>query len=219
MKTAFAQVRWAALGALLLAGAGVAVALYGIDRHRTVEIGVAQVKAQSLDTRQRLGSVYGERLEIDAFLTRYNTLQSIGALGNENRLAWIERLAAIRDQLRLPRLVYSVAARQANPGLPEPAPGLRFESSGMKLDFGLVHEGDLLQILARLRTPPMGVFEVRNCSLQRAAAGSAASLGDTADTLAASANLRGECQLDWTTLTGVRAPVEATPPAGAAKPS
>ena len=219
MKTALAQVRWAALGALLLAGAGVAVALYGIDRHRSVEIGVAQVKAQSLDTRQRLGSVYGERLEIDAFLTRYNTLQSIGALGNENRLAWIERLAAIRDELRLPRLIYSVAARQANPGLPEPAPGLRFESSGMRLDFGLVHEGDLLQILARLRTPPMGVFEVRNCSLQRVAAGSAASQADATDTLAASANLRGECQLDWTTLTGVLAPVEATPATGAAKPS
>lgn len=219
MKSAFAQVRWAALGALLLSSAGVAVALYGIDRHRTVESGVARVKAQSLDTRQRLGSVYGERLEIDAFLTRYNTLQSIGALGNENRLAWIERLAAIRDELRLPRLVYSVAARQPNPGLPEPAPGLRFESSGMKLEFGLVHEGDLLQILARLRTPPMGVFEVRNCSLQRAAAGSAANLADPADTLASSANLRGECQLDWTTLTGVRAPLEATPATGAVKPS
>ena len=89
----------------------------------------------------------------------------------------------------------------------------------MKLEFGLVHEGDLLQILARLRSPPMGVFEVRNCSLQRVAAGSAASLVDTTDTLAASANLRGECQLDWTTLTGVRAPLEAKPATGAAKPS
>ncbi len=219
MKTVFAQVRWAALGALVLAGAGVAAALYGIDRHNATEVGFLQVKAQARDTRQRLGSVYGERLEIDAFLARYNTLQSIGALGDESRLDWIERLAAIRDDMRLPRLSYNVTARQPNPALQEPAPGLRFESSGMKLEFGLVHEGDLLQIIARLRAPPMGVFEIRNCSLQRAPAAPTDASPEAMDNRAVPGNLRGECLLDWTTLTGARTPAMPGAPAGAAKPS
>ena len=219
MKSALAQVRWAGLGALVLASAGVTAALYGIDRHRATELGFLQVKTQARDTQQRLGSVYGERLEIDAFLARYNTLQSIGALGDESRLAWIERLAAIRDDMRLPRLTYSVAARTPTVGLTEPAPGLRFESSSMKLEFGLVHEGDLLQIIARLRAPPMGVFEIRNCALQRAPAASAdAPAGDT-DGRATPANLRGECLLDWTTLTGARPPADPGAMPGAAKPS
>ena len=219
MKTAFAQVRWALLGALLLAGAGVTAALYGIDKHSGTEAGYMQVKAQARDTQQRLGSVYGERLEIDAFLARYNTLQSIGALGDESRLNWIERLAAIRDDMRLPRLTYSVAARAPSVGLTEPAPGLRFESSSMKLEFGLVHEGDLLQIIARLRAPPMGVFEIRNCTLQRAPAAPADAPAGTAESSASLGNLRGECLLDWTTLTGARAPVEPDTSPAAAKPS
>ena len=219
MKTAFAQVRWALLGALVLAGAGGAAAMYGIEKHGVTEAGYMQVKAQARDTQQRLGSVYGERLEIDAFLTRYNTLQSIGALGDENRLSWIERLAAIRDEMRLPRLNYSVAARAPSVGLTEPAPGLRFESSSMKLEFGLVHEGDLLQIIARLRTPSMGVFEIRNCTLQRAPAAAADAPGGATDSSASPGNLRGECLLDWTTLTGAKAPVDPATPPAVAKPS
>ena len=219
MKSALAQVRWAGLGALVLASAGVTAALYGIDRHRATELGFLQVKAQARDTQQRLGSVYGERLEIDAFLARYNMLQSIGALGDESRLAWIERLAAIRDDMRLPRLTYSVAARTPTVGLTEPAPGLRFESSSMKLEFGLVHEGDLLQIIARLRAPPMGVFEIRNCALQRAPAASADAPAGATDGRATPANLRGECLLDWTTLTGARPPADPGAMPGAAKPS
>lgn len=219
MKSALAQVRWAGLGALVLASAGVTAALYGIDRHRATELGFLQVKAQARDTQQRLGSVYGERLEIDAFLARYNMLQSIGALGDESRLAWIERLAAIRDDMRLPRLTYSVAARTPTVGLTEPAPGLRFESSSMKLEFGLVHEGDLLQIIARLRAPPMGVFEIRNCALQRAPAAPADAAAGATDGRATPANLRGECLLDWTTLTGARPPADPGAMPGAAKPS
>lgn len=219
MKTAFAQVRWALLGALVLAGAGVAAGLYGIDKHGATEAGYMQVKAQAGDTQQRLGSVYGERLEIDAFLARYNTLQSIGALGDESRLAWIERLAAIRDDMRLPRLNYSVASRAPSVGLAEPAPGLRFESSSMKLEFGLVHEGDLLQIIARLRAPPMGVFEIRNCTLQRAPVVPADAPAGAADGGASPGNLLGECLLDWTTLTGAKPPVDAATSPAAAKPS
>ena len=219
MKSALAQVRWAGLGALVLASAGVTAALYGIDRHRATELGFLQVKTQARDTQQRLGSVYGERLEIDAFLARYNMLQSIGALGDESRLAWIERLAAIRDDMRLPRLTYSVAARTPTVGLTEPAPGLRFESSSMKLEFGLVHEGDLLQIIARLRAPPMGVFEIRNCALQRAPAAPADAAAGATDGRATPANLRGECLLDWTTLTGARPPADPGAMPGAAKPS
>ena len=219
MKTAFAQVRWAVLGALILSGAGVAVALYGIDKHQATEVGARQVRSQARDTQQRLGSVYAERLEIDAFLARYNTLQSIGALGDESRLDWIERLATIRDDMRLPRLTYSVAARAPSVGLAEPAPGLRFESSSMKLEFGLVHEGDLLQVIARLRAPPMGVFEIRDCTLQRTAAASADAPAGATDVQTAAANLRGECLLDWTTLTGARPPVDSVAPPAAAKPS
>ena len=219
MKTAFAQVRLAVLGAVVLAGAGVAAALYGFEKHGATAVGYMQVKAQAGDTQQRLGSVYGERLEIDAFLARYNTLQSIGALGDESRLLWIERLAAIRNDMRLPRLTYNVAARAPSVGLTEPAPGLRLESSSMKLEFGLVHEGDLLQIIARLRAPPMGVFEIRNCALQRVPAAPAGAPAGVDASGATPGNLRGECLLDWTTLTGARPPVVPDAPPVVAKPS
>lgn len=217
MTALLTQLRWAVLGAVLLACVGVAAALYGNDRHSLAAQAHALEKAHALEAHQRLGSVYTERGEIENYLQRFYTLRSLGALGNENRLDWIERLAAIRDELRLPRLAYTIAARAPDPQMPDPGAGLRFETSRMRLEFGVVHEGDLLRIIERLRTPAMGMFEIRSCALSRVRAGVQGAGPAAPEPGVARGNLAGVCELDWLSMTGTKPPDPA--PAQPGNPS
>lgn len=188
--------RWPIAGALVLAALGVLVAMHGARLHGDALAAHGQVRTTFLQSQQRLGSVYVERQEIDTFLARYNTLGAMGALDDERRLEWLERLTAIRDDLRLPYLSFTVSPRLPHAAFGEAGAGLVYESSRMKLDFALFHEGDLIEMLKRLRDPPMGVPDIDSCSLMRRREGGAAGTIEAA--------LQGSCQIDWITVTGAR---------------
>jgi hypothetical protein len=207
------QLRWSALAALMLAAIGIAAAWVGDSRQQESATRHAIAQSAAIEAQRRLGSVYAERREIDNFLPRFNALGALGALGNENRLDWIERLAALREELRLPRLSYTIDPRQANPQLPAPGSGLVFESSHMKFEFELLHEGDLLRIIERLRNPAMGVFEFNKCVIARLE-GTVADLPAARGAVAPLASrLGGECHLEWISLTGAKPPQpDTTPP-------
>lgn len=194
------SLRWSIAGAIALATVGAIAAWYGNHLHAEATLAHAQAQARAIEAQQRLGRAHAERRDIDAYLERYANLRTLGAIDNENRLDWIERIAAIRAELRSARLTYNVEPRQAYARLAPPGAGLRFEASPMRLEFAALHEGDLLRIIERLRTPAMGVFEVRGCSLAREGnAGGDSNAGTT--------SLAGTCQFDWISLVG------ATPPA------
>jgi hypothetical protein len=209
VKSTLEQLKWAILGALLLACLGVTAALHGNTRQQEAARVFAMDDAAFRQSKQRLDSVYAERREIDDYLPRFTTLQSLGALGNENRLEWIERITSIRAELALPRLVYTIEPRQANQQLQQPVAGLAFETSRMKLDFALVHEGDLLRLIDRLRAPAMGIFELRSCTLSRSQAAMAA--GGASTGAAFEGNLEGSCEFDWISLTGIARPEPGLP--------
>ena len=204
MKAILEHLKWAILGALLLACLGIAAGMHGNARQQEASRIFAIDEAAFRQSKQRLDSVYAERREIDDYLPRFNTLQSLGALGNENRLDWIERIASIRGELGLPRLVYTIEPRQASQQILQPVAGLTFETSRMKVDFSLVHEGDLLRLIERLRTPAMGIFELRVCTLTRIQAPTTVD-GATAG-VGLDGNLEGSCELDWISLTGLARP-------------
>ncbi len=207
MKSTLENLKWAILGALLLACLGIAAGMHGNAREQEASRVFAMDEAAFRQSKQRLDSVYAERREIDDYLPRFNTLQSLGALGNENRLDWIERIASVRNELGLPRLVYTIEPRQASPHILQPVAGLTFETSRMKVDFALVHEGDLLRLIERLRTPAMGIFELRACTLTRL------QTPPTSDGVkpgtAFDGNLEGSCEFDWISLTGLARPEQA----------
>lgn len=211
MKSTFEQLKWAILGALLLACLGIAAALHGNARQQEASRTFALDDTAFRQSKQRLDSVYAERREIDDYLPRFNTLKSLGALGNENRLEWIERITSIRGELALPRLVYTIEPRQASQQMQQPVAGLVFETSRMKLDFALVHEGDLLRLIERLRAPAIGIFELRACTLTRSPVPAAAAGLNASG--AFDGNLEGSCEFDWISLTGVARPEPGAPAA------
>ena len=80
----------------------------------------------------------------------------------------------------------------------------------MKLDLGLLHEGDFIDYLHRLNNPPAGIFRIEQCSLQiRDSDGKGSAQANTsvlskpglgANQSGSQTNVSATCEIDWITL-------------------
>lgn len=130
---------------------------------------------------------------IEEFYPAFVRLHRDGLLGRERRLSWLEALRAAGDAIDVPELTYKIEAqRQATPEFPLPLGDYRLDVSPMTLTLGLLHEGDLLQILAALDRDAHGQFTVRACELKRA--------NDTLTLDPTESNITADCTLEWLTL-------------------
>jgi hypothetical protein len=139
--------------------------------------------------REQLARAETEKEEIRLYLAPYQALAAAGKAGEEKRLEWIDALTRIREQHKLFPIDYDIASRRpytlhAGP----PAPALSLSASRMHLQFGLLHEGDLLTLLNKLRTESKGYFVLDRCTLDRTAMDPIPQQTE---------NLTGECTLDW----------------------
>ncbi len=130
---------------------------------------------------------------IDEFYPAFVRLHRDGLLGNERRLSWLEALRAAGDAIHIPQLTYKIEAqRQAVAEFPLQLGTYRLDVSPMTLNAGLLHEGDLLQILSALDRDAYGQYSVRECTLQRAS--------DELTLDPATPNITADCTLEWQTL-------------------
>lgn len=124
------------------------------------------------------------------FNSDYKKYETKGFLNEEQRLSWIETLEKTAGQLHLDNLRYEINPRQTlpNEGNGLPANITLFESK-LTLESGLVHEGDLIQLISNLSKLKSGLFVVDNCKVQR--------MGTTM--LASNSNFNAKCSTSWYT--------------------
>lgn len=219
-----AQTRDLAVAALLaatLGGLGAAAA-FGGNWYKEETIKREQLmRKQALEANGRLARANDEREQIGAYLKRYQHYVRIKAIRPNvptapsepeqgERLDWIERVVEAREARSLPRIVYTIAARKPHEALAAPGTGLAFYASRMKLDLGLLHEGDFIDYLRRLNNPPAGIFQIEQCSLQirdsdgkgsaQANTGVLSKPGLGANQSGSQANVSATCEIDWITL-------------------
>ncbi len=121
---------------------------------------------------------------------RYIELRDAQVIGAEPRLEWAQALRDSATALGLPYLRYTAQPQQAFAATylvdGEAPPVL---ASAVDIQAGLVHEGDLLRLIERLRDEAPGYFSVAACSLERV----------NRDELLAvdRPNIAGNCQLRW----------------------
>lgn len=221
------QMRELATAAVLggvLAALGVGAALAGDWLKADAVKRELQVRKQALDASSRLARANDESQQIVAFQERYKHYLKLNAIRPNTsknaeqgeRLDWIERVVEAREAQALPRVVYSIAARRPYESGAAAVPGWSLQASRMKLELGLVHEGDFIAYLRRLASPPAGIFQIEQCTLQGAKAG-AGGTGARAvsnpglNNTPVNGNLAATCEIDWITLVE-----DATPAAGAA---
>lgn len=154
----------------------------------------ARANATLADEQQTRSSLEAERSELterrDArrkFARIFQQLSVDGVVGDEQRLAMVQATRAASQALRLPYLRYTTSPQQTfeAPWL-VPGTAAPVRVSLMDLQVGLVHELDLLRLLAQLRLAP-GRPEVRSCSLEL--------LGVDKAPEPTTANISGNCQL------------------------
>jgi hypothetical protein len=162
-------------------------ALIGASRmilHKLQDTGM-QVQAQRDEARNRFIQAATEKDEIKNYQPKFLQLRERGFFGEEKRLDLIEHIKHIHDSRKLLPLNYELSAQQ--PFQLEPTvltPDLELRGSKIMLRMDLLHEMDLFNFLADLRTKTF--FTSQACDVKRNS-----SLTQTA----LSARLTAECTL------------------------
>ena len=154
---------------------------------------LARGEAQAL--HQRHLETQQQEASLRASIARHAELTRAGLIGTEDRLSWVETLRSDATRLRLPAPEFSLAPQRQLPGL-SGASDFRFQASQMKLGIDLLHEGDLLALLASLYQMPSVLVLPQSCSLRQLPPAGADG----------HAGLRADCQLDWITIAGPEQP-------------
>ena len=157
--------------ALLLVGIGAAALVFSKDYlAQTEKLGRAQ-HDRLVAARGRLAKVSEEEQEIRNTLVQFKKIADLGMAGAEKRLEWIEALVDIQKKRRLFQVQYTLEPERAvdYPGLAQgqKGGGGTFMASRLKLELLLLHEEDLLDFLADLRSAGGSFASPRSCSVSR----------------------------------------------------
>ncbi len=182
---------------LILAAVIVAVStLFGTAQYYSQNQEVALQNQQNLlnAARQRYQLSGAEKNMITEYLPKYQMLISKGFVGEERRIAWVERLREQHKSQKLFGIKYSISPQEKyTPVFLGNTGGFTLNRSVMKLELDMLHEGDLLQLTEGLRAENSNPFILRECEINRLNPGSQIS-----NQLVA--NLHALCELDWLTL-------------------
>ncbi|PHV11072.1 hypothetical protein [Chitinimonas sp. BJB300] len=156
----------AVLLAFLLAGGLVGLANWirntAINRHNGLS-------AAADDAEVRAATAVTDRANLATYQAELDHLKKNGVLGEEQRLAWVEAFAAQIQKGNPAAIHLQIEPRRLledPPNTPEPLENVRFFASKLELESKLLHEGDLLRMLAEISALP-GASIIRQCNLKR----------------------------------------------------
>ncbi len=183
-------VRWpaAAFVLVLLAGAALAVTVGSMRRQQDATLDDA--RKVHLAAKNRFHNVEAEKQEIAVYQPRFLALRAAGLVGPENRLAWIEAVKQSQASRGLPTVTYEIEPQQLlTMETPFPLGDYALYGSRMKLQLGLLHEGDMFAFLDDLRRA--GHFSIQDCRIRR---------NNVPAELPLAPRLQAECSLVWLSL-------------------
>ncbi|WP_435628431.1 hypothetical protein [Candidatus Ferrigenium straubiae] len=152
------------------------------------------------DARNRLATAHQDQENMAIYPTEYGALIEQKIIGDDQRLDWIEGLEKIRQKNLVADFRYSIAPQKIHaPQPPVDSGNFDIGYSEMKLQFDLLHEGQLLSFFDALRTGIKGKYQLDGCTLQRIGADSES--GQTTAT-----PLKADCSGGWITLKNRNAP-------------
>jgi hypothetical protein len=178
------------LAAAIMIAIGAGTVHFELKATKTAKLERATAQAERNDFDGKLKQVRGEENEIRQKSALFNTLQTRGVIGEEQRLEWVELLKEIRDKRRLIDLRYEIAPQR--PLEPTPGNGFAFYASSMQIQLKLLHEEDLTRLLDDLRLQAKALIQVKSCTVSRLPRGEAEN--------ALRGQLQADCQIDWITL-------------------
>ncbi|MEM0953019.1 MAG: hypothetical protein AAGI24_02660 [Pseudomonadota bacterium] len=163
----------------------------GYNLHVRSELGV--VKANNWVQQDQIAQAVSARELLNENIDAYLSHRSDGAIGDVQRLEWVETLRAIAGELNLPNVKFTLEeSRTVQQGDdPNAQPGVAMRVTPMRIDMQLTHEGDFHRLLSELRDQAPGIFSVETCKV---------SWLPPERALSGLTRFRGVCDLSWYTL-------------------
>ena len=192
----FQLIRWsstAIFASVILSG----LVLYGSQHYADhTQKAFRTAQSQMNDARNRLTAAREDQENLAAYSKDYSTLEDRQIIGDDHRLDWIEGLDKLRQQNLVVDFRYTIAPQKVY--APQPAidsGSFDIDYSEMKLQFELLHEGQLLNFFNALRAQIKGQYQLEGCTMQRITAREGADYAP--DTMT---HLKAECSGGWITL-------------------
>ncbi|MGC4404900.1 hypothetical protein [Methyloversatilis sp. MC4-4] len=178
-----------ALLALAMALAGAAAVWASTRLAGDVRQAHERALAARTEAQRALAGARAEEAEIAAKIDRFRHLVERGAVGTEQRLAWVELIRDARARHHLGAVDYEFSPQRPLDPLIAPADADQLEAAGstLRIRMPLLHEGQLIALLDDLAFNASAVVRVRECSVTRAGVASDAE------------QLVADCLLDWIT--------------------
>ena len=177
------------LSVVLLAAAG--AVKFTRDKAQEAQQRLTAQQAQLRDAYTRVQKSGMERQLIIRYLPGYRQLATIGFVGEEQRINWLDALRVANQKGDLFGVNYELSPRRHYPLASTLSPGqMNIMQSVMRLQFQMLHEGDLPKFLELLSSQKAGLFLVDQCSLKRIS---------SAQSMRYQPNLAADCLLSWIT--------------------
>lgn len=182
----------ASLALLLLLGTAWAGSAWLEERERDYR----RARSELARAANQYRSASDDKAVYEEYAARFRELERTGMIGEERRLSWVEALQSVNEELKLPVLRYEISPQRtvSLDGAGFDTGRFRLHRSDMRLDFGALHEGDVLELLRTLARDGAGLMETDACSMNRSRG------GGKIDYSAGSPNLDVECRVHWYTL-------------------
>ncbi len=126
------------------------------------------IKSQVRSARANIANIAEDKELINTYQSMYSGLIDRGFLSEESRLSWVEQLELTAARLELPDLHYQIDSQsELNQELYSTPGGVTLFKSQLTFQTSLLHEGDLLELIADLQALPSGLLVVEHCELSR----------------------------------------------------
>lgn len=151
-----------------------------------------QVEKARANASSRLQKADEEIKQILQYKNDYEKLRQKGFIGGEQRINWLDMLRQANQQLGLFGIQYQIEPQQPYSGkLNLNLGGYQLQQSTMKLEFGLLHEEDLMRFINQVSAQEAGIFVLDKCALSR---------NQATETPSVQQNIKAQCELLWLSL-------------------
>ncbi len=156
-----------------------------------IENQVNSQKDQSDRKLQILENQLKNRRENQQIITEYGNSfvkqLAAGQFMQENRMNWIASVRNQAERMKLPEMKYTLGSRK--PFEANSFAEITIYETPITLEFGMIHEADLINLVGHFTKARLGRFSSDQCSLER--------IGGIDEFLADQANLSASCSLKW----------------------
>jgi len=158
----------------------------------------AVIKKQMKSVSVKIANIVHDKSLVNEYQMPYSALVDKGFFSEEKRLSWIEQLEVTSSRLALPDLSYNIdVQQQITQGVFLSPPGLSVLKSLFTFQSSLLHEGDLLDLMADLKHLDSGLLVVDHCELSRVHKGG----NKIANKTKLNYHFRSLCDVSWFTST------------------